>query len=226
VKEFAMKMTRLSFAAALAGCVLVIGCQSGSNSARTTRDNQSPPSRQRRQEQKHVYTASDNPTTTAGRGAPSLEDQFRPAAWILVDGQEGHYLDVEGHPHLEWVIDHPVSSTPTFRVEAFPQLLGDPDGFKAVLQSIQTQDGSSLVYGIAADTTKDAHGHVATAFSTGKTFNMLDPGPNFTIRNLMTGDVVQKIGELPPGKYAFAGGVRNTKTGAETPAVTFFTVGK
>jgi len=207
------------------GCVLVVGCHNGSKNARTTRDSLSRPQQQREPERKPVYTASHNPTTLAGRGTPSLEDQFRPAAWILIDGQEGKYDDVDGHPHLEWVIDQPVSSEPTFRVEVFRQLLGDPDDFKAVLQSIQTQDGSSLVYGIAVDAAKDPKGSAGSSFSTSKTFNLLDPGPNFTVRNLMTGDVVEQIGELPPGKYAFAGGVRNTKTGAATPAVTFFTVG-
>lgn len=209
-----MKSTHLSFFAVLAASLLIAGCQSGNKSTRTTSDSH----RQRPQEspeRKAVYTASHNPTTLAGRGLPSLDDQFRPAAWILVDGQEGQYIDVDGHPHLEWVIDNPVSSSPTFRVEVFSPLLGSPEGFKAVLQSIQTQDGSQLVYGIAAD----------GPFEPGQTYSLLNPGRDFTIRNLMTGDVVQQIGELPPGKYAFAGGIRNSMTGAETPAVTFFTVG-
>jgi len=208
-----MKTYQTFRAALVTGCVFFVGCQSGGGT-HATGDRQGHPDR-RGAQPKPVYTVSHNPTTLAGRGTPSLDDQFRPAAWILVDGHEGQYTAVDGHPHLEWVIGKHVSTTPTFRVEVFPPLLGKPDGFKAVLQSIQTQDGTSLVYGIAAD---------AGSFTPGATYNLLNPGPNFTIRNLMTGDVVQKIGALPPGKYAFAGGIRNEQTGAETPAVTFFTV--
>lgn len=210
-----MKTNKMFRAALIAGCVFFVGCQSGGNKARTTGDRQGGP-RQDERASTPVYTASHNPTTLAGRGQPSLDDQFRPAAWILVDDQEGRYPEVDGHPHLEWVIGGSVSTSPTFRVEVFPPLLGQPDGFKAVLQSMHTRDGSSLFYGLTAD---------AGSFTPGTTYNLLNPGPNFTIRNLITGDVVQEMGELPPGKYAFAGGIRNAQTGAETPAVTFFTVG-
>ena len=164
-----------------------------------------------------IYTAAHNPTTLAGRGTPSLDDQFRPAAWILLDGHEGRYGEVDGNPHLEWVIDEPVSASPTFRVEVFPPLLGTPDGFKAVLQSVETADGSQLVYGLSAG---DA------MFVPGKTYSLLSPGSGFTVRNLMTGETLPSIPSLPRGRYALAGGIKNSKTGAETPAVTFFTVGE
>jgi hypothetical protein len=191
------------------------GCRSGKDDAGMSRDVR--PQGHREPEKKPVvYTASNNPTTLAGRGLPTLDDQFRPAAWILIDGLEGRYVEVNGNPHLEWVIDRPVSATPEFRVEVFKPLLGAPDGFKAVLQSIATVDGSRHVYGLAAD---------SGVFRPGQCYSLTNPGSGFTLRNLMTGEVVRSIGPLPPGRYAFAGGIRNSDTGAETPAVTFFTVG-
>ena len=162
-----------------------------------------------------MYNSDNNPTTLAGRGEPSLDDLFRPAAWIFIDGKEGKYTEVNGSPHLEWVIDAPVSSTPTFRVAVYPPLLGEPDEFKCVLQSIETADGSKLMYGVTAE---------RGAFDFGREYSLLNPGTGFTVRNLMTGDVVSQITELPEGRYLIAGGVENTKSGARTPAVTFFSV--
>ena len=162
-----------------------------------------------------TITATNNPTTMAGRGAPDLDDKDRPAAWIYIDGHAGNFKDEGGHPLLQWFIDGSVSPTPTFRVEAYEPFLGTPKDFKAVLRTVETADGSDIVYGISA---------YDGTFEVGKDYSLLNPGEGFIVRNGQTGDTVKEISPLAPGTYAIAAGVKNAATGKETLAVTYFTV--
>ena len=141
--------------------VVSVGCQTGPKKA---------PS--------EPYTVENNPTVLSGRGEPSLDDEKRPAAWVLVDGYEGRYIEVDGRSHVEWVIDEPVSATPTFRVEAYEPLLGTPRDFKCILKSRDESEQSPKVYlGIAAN---DA------TFEGGKEYSLLSPGEETRTRASMT----------------------------------------
>lgn len=160
-------------------------------------------------------TAENNPTTLAGRGDPSLDDQFRPAAWIYIDGKAGHFVEKDGNPQIQWVIEEPVSRTPTFRAEAFPPLLGTPTGFRCIIQTLQTEGGPAAVYSYRADD---------GSFEVGKEYSLVNPGGNFSMRNQMTGDDVNEFPPLVPGKYLLAAGLRNEETGTDALAITHFTV--
>lgn len=165
------------------------------------------------------YTAENNPTTKAGRGEPSLDDKDRPAAWVLIDDLEGEFRSEGSVKLLQWFVDGPVSSTPTFRVEAFEPLLGAPNSFQGVLSTSKSEDGSAVVYAIkAADGT----------FEVGKDYSLNNPGANFTIINKMSGEVVASIPPLAPGQYGFLTGVKlaGSAEAKEALAVTYFTVGK
>ena len=173
---------------------------------------------------KHTYarpakrvapTAKNNPTTLGGRGDPSLDDQFRPAAWVYIDGKAGHFVKKDGNPQVQWVIDKPVSRTPTFRAEAFPDLLGNPTGFRCIIQTLETEGGPAMVYSYRADD---------GSFEAGKDYSLVNPGGNFSMRNHMTGDDVSEIPPLVPGKYLLAAGLRNEETGTDALAITHFTV--
>lgn len=161
------------------------------------------------------FTAENNPTTKGGRGAPDLDNPQSPAAWVYIDGKGGKFKEEGGQPLLQWFVEEPVSGSPKFRVEAYEPLLGTPKAFKAVLRTIEPVEGVDLMYGIAA---KEG------TFEVGKEYPLLNPGENFVIRNGLTGDEVKEIAPLPSGKYAFAAGVKNSGTGKETLAVTYFTV--
>lgn len=161
------------------------------------------------------YDAEHNPTILADRGAPSLDDEFRPAAWVLIDGKEGSFTDVDGRPQVQWVIDEPVSQSPTFRIEAFEPILGKPSIFKAVLQTIEADDGSDITYAIAA---------TGGDFEVGKDYSLSTPGDNFVIRERPTLDVVDSIKPLPPGTYLIAASIENPDTKKVGLAVTYFTV--
>lgn len=164
---------------------------------------------------REAFTGENNPTTKGGRGAPDLENPQSPSAWIFVDGKAGKFKEENGQKLLQWFIEEPVKSTPKFRVEAFEPLLGTPKEFKAVMRTVEPAEGVDLVYGIAA---KEG------TFELGKEYSLLNPGENFTIRNGVTGDEVKEIAPLPSGKYAIAAGIKNSSTGKETLAVTYFTV--
>lgn len=162
-----------------------------------------------------VFTKENNPTALAKRGEPSLTDQFRPAAWIFIDGKDGRFTDKDGQRHLEWVIEQPVSASPTFRVEVYEPLLGQADEFSAVIETIAAADGSKVRYGLSAP---------AGSMQFGKDYNLLNPGPEFALKNLDTKDRIAEIAPLPAGRYLIAAGIKNTKTDAKTAAVTYFTV--
>jgi hypothetical protein len=165
--------------------------------------------------QRATLTAENNPTMLSGRGQPDLDDWLRPAAWIYVDGRSGEFLEVEGSPQGQWTITKPVSSTPTFRVEAYAPLLGNPRDFNCVLQPVDVSSDSTVTYVFSA---------VKGTFNVGHEYSLLKPGKNFTIRNYSTGDVVLKIPPLSPGTYLLAAGVKNLQQAKEGHAVTYFTV--
>jgi hypothetical protein len=163
------------------------------------------------------FTAKNNPTTAAGRGEPSLDEADRPAAWVFVDGKSGRFTEREGRRLIQWTIDAPVDSSPTFRVEGFDPLLGDARDFKCILRSLDNTEGTAFVYKIVAN---------EGTFVSGADYSLLDPGENFTIRNDLTGDIVREIAPLAPGTYAIAAGLKNSQTKKEAAAVTYFTVGE
>lgn len=162
---------------------------------------------------KPVFTAADNPTTNSGRGAPSLDSAERPAAWILVDGKQGEFVNRNGFPQLQWVIQQPVSATPTFRVEVFEPLVRQPSEFRYMIKSIEGND--DIAYAVSAS---------GGSFVPGKQYFLLEPGSEFTIRNWSTGDTVRRISPLPQGTYLLAASIRSGN-GQETAAVTQFHVG-
>lgn len=163
------------------------------------------------------FTAANNPTTLAGRGEPNLAENARPAAWIYIDGKAGKFTDRNGEPLTQWVVDGPVNSSPTFRVEGYEPLLGTPKDFKCVLQAIDSSEGATVVYGIAAN---------EGTFTPGRDYSLLNPGENFVIRNGHTGDIVKEIAPLAPGTYAIVGGLENRSTGKRALAVSYFTIGE
>lgn len=163
------------------------------------------------------FNAVNNPTTLAGRGEPSLDERARPAAWVFIDGKAGKFTDRDGEPLTQWIVEGPVSSSPTFRVEGYEPLLGSPRDFKCVLQAVDSSEGSTAVYGIAA---KEG------TFTPGHDYPLLHPGENFVIRNGLTGDVVTEIAPLAPGAYAIVGGLENRATGKRALAVSYFTIGE
>ena len=179
------------------------------------KDTQSTSAGQSKSGARLVFTKENNPTSLAKRGEPSLTDQFRPAAWIYLDGKDGSFTDKDGQRHLEWVIEQPVSNAPTFRVEVYEPLLGGADEFSAVIETIAAADGTTVRYGLSAP---------AGVLQFGKDYNLLSPGPEFALKNLDTKDRIAEIAPLPAGRYLIAAGIKNTKTDAKTAAVTYFTV--
>ncbi|UCE60031.1 MAG: hypothetical protein JSU63_21635 [Phycisphaerales bacterium] len=162
-------------------------------------------------------TLKNNPTTLAGRGEPSITDEQRPSAWIYIDGHGGKFTEKEGVNQIQWVIEDPVSSTPTFRVEALPDLLGTPKDFKCVLYTYASEDGSNVGYGIAA---KEG------TFKVGYDYPLLNPGSDFVVRIAGTEDILDQIEPLAPGSYMLTAGVENAEMGVKTLAVSYFTVGQ
>lgn len=157
----------------------------------------------------------DNPTTRAGRGEPDLDSMYAHAAWIYVDGHDGRYIERDGEPQVQWVINAMVSRSPSFRVEAYEPLLGRPTGFQAALQTSESFDGTYIIYAISAK---------PGTFEVGKDYSLLDPGENFTILNKTTNEQVSSIPLLSAGTYGFVAGVKNIETNQEALAVSYFTV--
>ncbi len=158
-----------------------------------------------------------NPTERGGRGAPDLEALNRPAAWIYIDGLEGRFTERDGKPWLQWIIDGPVSQSPTFRVEVYEPLIGSPKDFQCVLQTRDSDDGSMILYAIRAN---------PGTFEIGKEYSLLKPGENFVILDKTAGQGVEEIPLLTPGTYGIAAGIKNAETEKEALAVTDFTVGE
>ncbi len=177
-------------------------------SSKTAPSKPAPPPR-------HAMNAGDNPTTRSGRGEPSLDDVFRLPAWVIIDEKGGRFIEKDDHPDVHWQIEGPVSATPSFRVEAYKPLLGDPRDFACTLYSESEIDGSKVAYAMEAKT---------GSFKTGQRYSLLRPGDDFILRNLTTGDVVTQIPSLLPGTYVIAAGVKNLQTGAEGLAISRFAV--
>ncbi len=165
--------------------------------------------------QKTVWTAENNPTTRGGRGEPSLDDKDRPAAWAFIDGREGKYQEENGKKLMQWVIETPISNTPSFRVDVYEPLLGEPTNFQAVIQSEKLDDGSMAVYTIRAE---------EGSFKVGQDYSLLAPGPNFTLTDKMTNQTLESIPPLKPGRYGFVAGIKNLQMNQEGLAITYFIV--
>lgn len=193
-----------------------IGCSSPPNQDREPRAAaESPKTAPAVQPKAAKFTKANNPTTLAGRGEPNLDERFRPAAWVYIDGKAGKFTERDGEPLTQWSVEGPVSATPTFRVEGYEPLLGNPTDFKCVLQAVEASDASTIVYGISAN---------QGTFIPGREYLLLNPGDNFIIRNGLTGDIVKEIAPLAPGTYAIVGGLENRSTGKRALAVSYFTV--
>lgn len=195
-----------------------IGCSSPPSQGREPRATaESPKPTPTTQPKAAKFTKANNPTTLAGRGEPNLDERFRPAAWVYVDGKAGKFTERDGEPLTQWVIEGSVSAMPTFRVEGYEPLLGNPTDFKCVLSAVDVSDGSTVVYGIAAN---------EGTFTPGREYPLLNPGDDFVISNRLTGDVVKEIAPLAPGTYAIVGGLENRSTGKRALAVSYFIVGE
>ncbi len=164
-----------------------------------------------------AFTAENNPTRRDLRGDPSLEDFYRPAAWVYIDGREGRFIERDGRPQVQWQIEGLVSASPTFRVEVFSPLLGTPTNFVCTVDLLEAPDGTNIAYAIRA---------VEGTFILGHDYSLLRPGDNFVVRNRTTGDVVNELAPLVPGTYMLAAGIKNVETGKEALAITYFTVGQ
>lgn len=158
---------------------------------------------------------TENPTTRAGRGAPDLASLHNHAAWIYIDGEEGRYIEKDGTPQIQWVVNTPVRRSPTFRVEVYEELLGSPKEFLCALQTQESFDGTQVVYAIRAN---------EGAFQSGHEYSLLDPGESFTILDKTTNEQIKKIPLLSPGVYGIVAKIRNDEMDAEGLAVTYFTV--
>ena len=158
---------------------------------------------------------TENPTTRAGRGAPDLASLHNHAAWIYIDGEEGRYIEKDGTPQIQWVVNTPVRRSPTFRVEVYEELLGSPNGFLCVLQTQESFDGTQVVYAIRAN---------EGAFQRGREYSLLDPGEDFTILDKTTNEQIKKIPLLSPGVYGIVAEILNDEMDAKGLAVTYFTV--
>ncbi len=204
-----MQVSKMGLAAVVSLVTLtIVGC--AAPSTRTTSKRTST------QRTTHVvFTAENNPTTNAGRGIPSVDDQFRQAAWIFMDGKGGEFVEENGQPRIEWVINDAVGRTPTFRVEAYTPLVGTPRDFNCLLRSLDNNDGPDIYYGIQA---------APGTFELGKEYSLLSPGKGFVIRNGFTRDEVSKIDPLPPGRYMITGGIGAPDSDKRVLAVSYFTV--
>lgn len=181
----------------------------------TLKEERPPRSPVRIESPRSVYTADYNPTVSAGRGAPSLDDPYRPAAWVLIDGREGRFVNPQGRPQVQWTIDGSVRPEPTFRVEALPGMLGAARSFQGVLQSYQPADGAGVIYSIKAE---------EGSFELGREYSLLAPGPDFVIVDRHSNATVAEIPPLPPGTYGLAVEIRNNEADKEALAVSYFTV--
>lgn len=164
------------------------------------------------------FTAEDNPTTRAGRGAPDLQDQTRPAAWVFVDEQEGKFLEEDGVPQLHWTIEQPVSVQPTFRVEVYEELVGVPTEARFVLQKRTEPPEEPLLYSFACE---------QGTFQVGRVYSVGSLGDGWRVvfmPQTERQEVVTSIPPLPPGDYILAAAVGAQKSDKEALAVTAFTI--
>lgn len=155
-----------------------------------------------------------NPTTKGRRGEPSLDDVFRPAAWIYMDSKSGTFRKKDDKPLLAWFIEESVRPSPTFLVRVDKALLGKPHDFSCVIDRVEG-DGPAFAYAIAAKPGK---------FKSDTGYRLLNPGDDFIIHNRTTGDLVTRIGTLLPGEYRIMAAVKNLEMKTEALAVTQFTV--
>ncbi|MHC5110674.1 MAG: hypothetical protein ACYTHJ_12460 [Planctomycetota bacterium] len=209
-----MKSTNKYWAAFTVMALLTGGCEKdtapGQSSAESGREESPTPT--------EVEPAEiiANPTTNAGRGAPSLTSLHAPAAWIYVDNKEGEFNEEDGRPQVEWTIFEQCSRNPTFRVEAYEPLLGRPDQIQFVLRTHESFDGTYILYTVKSK---------GNSFVAGKEYALLDPGADFVITNQESDTSIQQIPLLSPGVYSIVASVKSSETGKEGLAISHFSVG-
>jgi len=157
----------------------------------------------------------ETPTQRDGRGEPSLDDPFRAAAWITIDGKSGKFKEADGGPLVQWIIDEPVSASPTFSLRVHEPLLGSKVEFEAALQLVDDPENKSRSYALKAKEGK---------FETGKEYKLLSPGDDFEVREAGTDKIVTSIDPLAPGQYLIAASVTGADKKGTALAVTYFTV--
>ncbi|GMU36389.1 MAG: hypothetical protein KJ057_03510 [Phycisphaerae bacterium] len=174
------------------------------------------------------YTLSANPTTQAGRGAPSPLDPMRPCVWISIDGREGRFSPGK----IQWEISEPVSATPTVSFRALPPVVGDIVRVQVYLMRLvevagargEKADESFL---IAMDSRRQGVPRSDAAYplcSAGDVFTYTDrsgtSGPS-------GGTEIEGVPPLSPGRYELVATIVGTKTqGERTIAITRFKVGE
>lgn len=174
------------------------------------------------------YTLSANPTTQAGRGAPSPLDPMRPCVWISIDGREGRFSPGK----IQWEIGEPVSATPTVSFRALQPVVGDIVRVQVYLMRLvevagargEKADESFL---IAMDSRRQGVPRSDAAYplcSAGDVFTYTDrsgaSGPS-------GGTEIEGVPPLSPGRYELVATIVGTKTqGERTIAITRFTVGE
>jgi len=165
--------------------------------------------------QANAMVGDPNPTQRDGRGEPSLDDPFRPAAWVSIDGKAGRFRDADGGPLVQWIIDEPVSSAPTFRVTTYESLLGSKVKFRCALQPVDNAEGKAKTFALKAKEGK---------FEVGKEYKLLTPGDDFEIREAGTDKMLPSIDPLSPGQYVLAATITRADDKGSAVAVTYFTV--
>ncbi|GIK16067.1 MAG: hypothetical protein BroJett003_10310 [Planctomycetota bacterium] len=174
------------------------------------------------------YTLSANPTTQAGRGAPSPLDPMRPCVWISIDSREGRFSPGK----IQWEIGEPVSATPTVSFRALQPVVGDIVRVQVYLMRLvevagargEKADESFL---IAMDSRRQGVPRSDTAYplcSAGDVFTYTDrsgtSGPS-------GGTEIEGVPPLSPGRYELVATIVGTKTqGERTIAITRFKVGE
>lgn len=201
---------RLTAFCLCAAAVAISGCDSGSKKTDVS-GRKGKTALKLRGTPRVVFNAQENPTTEAGRGEPVIDDQFRPPAWVFVDGHGGTFGE-----RLEWMIEGNVRPSPTFRVEIVESIVGSPKDFSCLLRARDGAGETDVYYAIAA---KDG------TFEYGKEYSLLAPGDSFVVRNGFTQDVVAEIPPLPPGNYLITGAVGKPGSEKRVLAVSHFTVG-
>lgn len=157
----------------------------------------------------------ENPTQRDGRGEPSLDDPFRAAAWILIDGKSGKFREQHGGPLVQWIIEEPVSSAPTFSVRVHEPLLGSKVRFQGALQRVDDAEGRGKTYALQSRDGK---------LEIGKEYKLLSPGEDFEMREAGTDKPVTSLEPLEPGEYLFVATVTGAEKKGAALAVTQFTV--
>ncbi|MCG3131366.1 MAG: hypothetical protein FLDDKLPJ_02157 [Phycisphaerae bacterium] len=175
-----------------------------------------------------AYTLSANPTTQAGRGAPSPLDPMRPCVWISIDDREGRFSPGK----IQWEIGELVSATPTVSFRALQPVVGDIVRVQVYLMRLVEVAGArgekaDEAFLIAMDSRRQGVPRSDTAYplcGAGDVFTYTDrsgtSGPS-------GGTEIEGLPSLSPGRYELVATIVGTKTqGERTIAITRFRVGE